>query len=328
MTLAEMALFVGQKVRATDPDSLTVCKQFLARRYEMIWNDQLWKDAVVPFSFSLGPGAPFYNLPNRTDSLEAGYFFFPEMVDRVIAVRSAAGGITVSDEPEYYRADLDAYAQTGTPANFLILPRCVTLFSTAAALALRLAVDADAGSTLHVTYLDGLNERQNWSGALPSIDLVTVADSVLLVERVTKPTTTSVVVLYKGNDDDAVAAAYGLQAETSFRLCLPIRVLPAPTALTAFKALVKKRLAPFDNDSAVPELGGVDNCLIAFAQADMLERARQYGKAQLKAQEAGALLAQLIRMETLQQAHRQRVTPDVETVSGGDLDGGAGKGYW
>jgi hypothetical protein len=52
----------------------------------------------------------------------------------------------------------------------------------------------------------------------------------------------------------------------------------------------KKRLRPLRNDYDEPQIRGIDNALIAFAEGDMLERSRQFGKAQIKFSEASSLL--------------------------------------
>ena len=72
-----------------------------------------------------------------------------------------------------------------------------------------------------------------------------------------------------------------------------------------------KRTAPnFTNDLDQPGLTGVENCLLAFVQADMLQRERHYAKAQSLYQEGQLLLGQLKGQEAIQQAHEQRIIPE------------------
>lgn len=72
-----------------------------------------------------------------------------------------------------------------------------------------------------------------------------------------------------------------------------------------------KRTAPsFTDDLDQPGLTGVENCLIAFAQADMLQRERHYAKANQVQQEGLQLLQQLKAEEVVQQAHEQRILPE------------------
>tara|TARA_S200002703_G_scaffold159632_1_gene173823 strand:- start:5968 stop:6699 length:732 start_codon:yes stop_codon:yes gene_type:complete len=69
-----------------------------------------------------------------------------------------------------------------------------------------------------------------------------------------------------------------------------IKLVPSPD--TAGTVMVMGKLAwaePEDSDS--PIIHGIDNILLAYGEGDMLERGRKYAKAQVKFQEAGALLS-------------------------------------
>ena len=89
-----------------------------------------------------------------------------------------------------------------------------------------------------------------------------------------------------------------------------IRLVVKPDASLTLRVLAKRKPPTFTDDNDEPGINGIDNVLLAFGQADMLERERQYGKAQLKLQEAALLLTQLIGQETVQQAHNQRIMPN------------------
>jgi hypothetical protein len=68
-----------------------------------------------------------------------------------------------------------------------------------------------------------------------------------------------------------------------------------------------KWVALTDNDT--PCLRGIDNVLLAFAEGDMLERGRQYGKAQNKYAEAAAGVKIMTDLEKGQQQSISSVTP-------------------
>lgn len=90
-----------------------------------------------------------------------------------------------------------------------------------------------------------------------------------------------------------------------------IRLVDIPSDSLTVRILGKRACPTFTNDLDVPALTGVDNCLLAFAHADMLERERQYGKAKLKVDnEALPLLEQLKANEAVQQAHNLRIIPE------------------
>jgi len=52
----------------------------------------------------------------------------------------------------------------------------------------------------------------------------------------------------------------------------------------------KKRVRPMRHDYDEPQVRGIDNALISFVEGDLLERSRQYAKAQVKYSEASSLL--------------------------------------
>ena len=60
-----------------------------------------------------------------------------------------------------------------------------------------------------------------------------------------------------------------------------------------------------------PVINGIDNSLLAFVEGDMLEHLRQYGKAQIKYQEAAGQLQIAKDMETHQSASNTRIIPEV-----------------
>lgn len=98
-------------------------------------------------------------------------------------------------------------------------------------------------------------------------------------------------------------------SDTSAPLRQRIRLVEIPTQETTIRVLGKRTPPAFTDDNDEPGLSGADNCLLAFGQADMLERERQYSKAKDKFDEAMLLLDQLVRQETVQQAHNARLIP-------------------
>lgn len=89
-----------------------------------------------------------------------------------------------------------------------------------------------------------------------------------------------------------------------------IRLVSIPTASQVIRVLGKRVCPEFTNDNDEPGMNCMEDALLTFAQADMLERERQYGKAQAKKAEAVALIDQLKRIETVQQAHNVRFIPE------------------
>jgi hypothetical protein len=323
MNLLEMAGYVCSKVRQSDALAITKAKGFLAKRYEMLWAEELWKDSVYQFAFTLGLGTTETQpTPNTLEVLEAGYYFMPQMVDRVLAIRSDDGALPVQDEPQLFRATLDEYAETGSPVKFLKLPPAVAQFIVADRWSIAGGA-ADFALSATVRFIAANSKRVKEDVQISAT--TEFSEDGLVLETVTKPATDGPVSLnsiFYGVTFHAMAAA-----DTEIVPRQRIRVLPVPTTQMSFRALVKKKLIPLEDDNDSPELAGIDNCLMAFAQADMLQRGRQYGKAAAVVGEATALLSQFKRIAVTQEAHNERVVPVVESVSG-DVDQFSGKGYF
>ena len=79
-----------------------------------------------------------------------------------------------------------------------------------------------------------------------------------------------------------------------------IQVFPAPKEATTLLVVGKQMLIQLIEDFDVPVLRNIDNALVAFVEGDMLERARQFQKAQLKFTEANAALQAAQSLETNQ----------------------------
>lgn len=81
-----------------------------------------------------------------------------------------------------------------------------------------------------------------------------------------------------------------------------LRLFPSPSPAFPVTLLIagKRPFPGLADGSSAPILRNVDNALLTFATGDMLERQRQYGKAQAKFSEAAAHLAAMVELETRQ----------------------------
>jgi hypothetical protein len=86
-------------------------------------------------------------------------------------------------------------------------------------------------------------------------------------------------------------------------------LLRANSAPLEVLALGKRTYPGLLHDFEAPALSNVENALLAYAMADMLERQRQYAKAQLKLQEAQEQMALLHDLERHQSASETRIIP-------------------
>jgi len=46
MTLTQLSSFITTKLSDTSSDSVSVCKDFINRRYQMIWDSGLWIESI------------------------------------------------------------------------------------------------------------------------------------------------------------------------------------------------------------------------------------------------------------------------------------------
>jgi len=75
--------------------------------------------------------------------------------------------------------------------------------------------------------------------------------------------------------------------------------------------LVKRRCIELRHDNDTPQIDNLDDSLIAFAMADMLERERQFAKAQAKVSEGVALLNEMVIAERDQRQNIVSIIPDL-----------------
>lgn len=126
---------------------------------------------------------------------------------------------------------------------------------------------------------------------------------------------TSGTVQFTGEDEffiftDSGASTAIAAAATNALVRQRIRLIQIPTASLTLRVLAKRSKPSFTDDLDSPGLTGVENCLLALAQGDMLQRERHYGKADQLYKEGGLLLNQLKDQEMVQMAHEQRIIPE------------------
>jgi hypothetical protein len=89
------------------------------------------------------------------------------------------------------------------------------------------------------------------------------------------------------------------------------RLWPPLVGTGTFNVGAKLRCQPLDSDLSVPRVSRLWNALISATTAALLERQRQFAKAQVKTQEAQAIMQAAVNEEKNQAAFRQQVVPQV-----------------
>jgi len=110
MTLSDMASFICGKVGKTDSDSLAKCKEFIARRYELIWSSQLWRDTLTTSSQSVPADTQDVTLSDTS-------------IDQIVAVRWSDTTLGPVAHEAVFAIDPTLFDNSGTPMAFITLPK-------------------------------------------------------------------------------------------------------------------------------------------------------------------------------------------------------------
>lgn len=230
MTLSELSSFITTKLSDNDADSVAVCKDFINRRYQMIWDSGLWNE-------SLG------------------------VASKAVAAQDET--VTLDSTPS-----ITFHHSSSTPSTKIDFPVAIKFTETG----------KDDGT-------DVLNE--DW-------------------------------VTFFQLDPNAWENISSRRANPTNFINLPkdsngncrLKPVPVPDSAGTLFVLGKLNWVKL-GDSDTPTLGGIDNALLSFAEGDMLERARQYGKAQAKFTEAASHIQIMRDMERGQKQAIGRIIPHV-----------------
>lgn len=330
MTLNEMAEYVCGVVRQSAATDIRKAKEFLRQRYRMIASEELWKDLLfqIPFTFDMAAESAGELFGPNFFSRDAGIWHLPSSVDKVLALRTDEHGIDVTDGYQFFRTSLDEFTETGDPVKFTVEHRVVAdlrgKLAEIEATGVAIYNAAADNQAYKVRYLDLDGEARNFVGTFSPSATPSATFSPQVILSATKLATSGSAYFAL----DGVEIALAASTDTEWKSYPTIRIFPRPTASLDLRVMVKRKCIDLTDDGDSPEIDGVDNCLMTFAQVDMLKRARQYGKAGAVTSEALALLNQLKVVAVAQQAQRTQVVPIVGEVSGSVWDGVGNKGYW
>lgn len=187
-----------------DTDDVAAAQKFARHWDEHIWNSALWKDSLVVCDVAV--------TPSTNDDHAEGIVFLPEVIDRVVAVRSTTNQILVRGQEHYYRMDYDSFAATGTPIEFNILPPAWFTWRWSE-LVNYLTVSGAAGDSsdaIKIVWLDGAGKRtvtQTTVGALAQLEPAS-EDSVTVLAVYKEVTTAAVNVSARVLGTDIVTCVF------------------------------------------------------------------------------------------------------------------------
>ena len=134
MTLTELANFVTTKLSDTDDDSVTVCKSFINRRYQMIWDTGLWTESMgvvtqavvagdTSISLSDAPSITFY----QSSSTPTTKVDFPVALKFTETGKDDGLNMLNDSWMTFFQIDPNAWedvtSRRANPTNFINLPK-------------------------------------------------------------------------------------------------------------------------------------------------------------------------------------------------------------
>lgn len=306
MSLAQLADIVTRTIGKTDAAAIALCKDFIRRRYAMIYDSANWRETELVLSFSVAANTQEVIIPNT--------------MERVKAVRwDGTGMVWPTELATLFEQDPGIFDRTGTPVRFAELATVgVATAPGGKVISVVSSSSADTGLTISVRGEVGTTETEETI----TTNGTTAASGTVLWDRIFligKPETTGTISVT--NSDGT--ALVSLWAKERCRQHVRIWLQETPNQAKTMHVLGKRRMRELWNDADCPILRNIDNALMAYVQGDMLEYAKQYAKAQLKQQEGHAHLAIMRNLDAEQSGRVCQITP---VYSGewarGDFNGG------
>lgn len=223
MKKAAIAQFVANKMQKSDSATLDIIKNFVDRRYEMIWDTTLWRQTLATTTYTVAVDTEDLTLNSTVD--------FP------VSARWNDLEIIPMDYQAVFQVDPTLFNDSGSVTNFLVLPR-------------------DSSGNSRIKLLRKPNEEKS---------LLVLGKQKITADGNTWTTSSS----------------------TS------TDVLPQMA------------------DTGEPVINGIENALLAFVEGDTLEHMRQYGKAQIKFQEASGQLTVARDLDNHQAARVSSIVPHI-----------------
>jgi hypothetical protein len=276
MTRAELVDFVCEKVGKTDAYAKARCGKFLAIRYAMLWNLQLWADSLGMVTFNAN----------------ANPVIMPWQFDRVVEIRSGGVRLSVTDQSTLFAYDPAIFEETGVPMQFVVeAPSGTQVAPASTQLAIVSSNNTDNGKGIYIRGVrdDGIfvdetlqltgNTDQYSTHKYKWIDLISFASTVTGQISVWEWTSGT-----KGN------LLLVLRPGETNRLHEVVRLVQTPSEFPyELSVLAKRRPNRLVNDEDATLIPTIDNVLIAYTEGDMLEWLRHFDKAARKKQEAGTI---------------------------------------
>lgn len=324
MTLFEIVDFVCRKAHRTDELSREEVRGYVRARYRMLWDSRPWRDSLgllsVPYAdpspqARILPGIVWDSRPTldtvglvAAPAIEFGRVtILPGIIDRVQGVRWGGSDVL---QPEELSSVLiltpERFHQSDSPVAFsLLAPSAVQRPPANSKLLVSSTISA-ASFSVSIRGMNGMDEVEE----IIRVEGTTPVTSQFIYDEIlslSKDSLDAGLTVARQSDNEKILILPKAETSKAFQR-LHFHVEPKPDK--SLLILFKRRFRPLVNDADATELTGIDNALIAAALSDLLEGQRQFAKAQLKAQEAGALAQSMADLERNQSASAARIIPD------------------
>lgn len=291
-SLDEITSLVCKKIGKVDTAARNRAKEAIRRRYRMIWDSQNWRESETVATIAI--------------TASQQQVIVPHLLERVKAARWDQDQVVYPTEiGALFEEDPAVFERTGTPIRFSELSSVATLVAPGGKAITVVSDDAtDTGIEISVRgEVDDIEDQEKIA-----VNGTTVATGTKLWDTllsIGKPETYGNLTI-KNTDGTTLVTLWPLErGRQHVRLWLH----ETPQDAKSLLLLGKRRLRDLWNDEDVPILRNIENALVSFVEADMLEYARQYSKAQVKLQEAAAHLAVMRDLDSNQAGRIMRIIP-------------------
>lgn len=312
MQLSELADIICSKIGKTDDESVAACKDFLRARHAMIVDAYPWKDTLGLFEVDVEAEAQVAILPAEAERPWAVWDTATKMqvpvtsLTSIIALNpgslSDVGGLMQFVEIESVGWPYPM-ATNGSQLSFI----------NSGSSEIRISISGERN--LNFVALPTLPDITNTEVLSVSPGGNQTSSTWKVIHSMTKPSGGDVLVAQLGTSPEKT---WAWPADSTFAKFARLRLIQPPSEAVTLGVLAKRKLRQMLLDTDGPMVRGIDNALLAFGQADMLERSRQYGKAQAKISEGTALLDGARDLERNQSARESRIIPVVYRDEGED----------
>jgi hypothetical protein len=299
MTLEQYVDTICTKMHRTDDASRTEAKVYVRARYRTIYEACVWRDLQEIGALPLGGGRET---------------ILPHIVGTVIACRWSSNILLNNDSLWTVLAiDPTRFDQQGEPISFSVIAPSGVKATPGGA---KLHLSTTDTNPNFIVSIYGSYQGDEKSESV-SISGSGVVESVCEYDEIFSLSKTDTLHNLSVSRADIGEQILFLKASESERIHQRISFHATANTTLAGLVLYKRAFRPLVNDSDSPDpIGGLDTALLAFAEADMYQAARQFSKKDNKLQEAIISVAAMVDLERNQSANLIRIIPDLSVTSG------------